>query len=293
MDEDRGFTAQVSLDEIDEAVKPIMLNVLNTGTTFSRVQRIRGTAGYYIHKDLYKTLARIRAREYARGSSVPQLESMQRRPASHGGSLTPNRVAIEDHHTLKIPVTDSGEVARTDYVSTLVEALGMPPEAFLEIPGLAFTAASAASEAFAHARQSNRLLDEELTERDEQARVAVERAFARLEASLAPTDDWKRQQLVAAYQEVDHNWPVLMLMPNGPYETVLRGVVEQLEPDNATGSLGAEESALYSVAKRLVAALSEGDRNSDRTWIRLEAVFLQLARSHPQVAQGDGKRTLN
>ena len=55
----------------------------------------------------------------------------------------------------------------------------------------------------------------------------------------------------------------------------------------------AEESALYSVAKRLVAALSEGDRNSDRTWIRLEAVFLQLARSHPQVAQGDGKRTLN
>ncbi len=33
MDEDRGFTAQVSLDEIDEDVRPIMLNVLNTGTT--------------------------------------------------------------------------------------------------------------------------------------------------------------------------------------------------------------------------------------------------------------------
>ena len=112
-------------------------------------------------------------------------------------------------------------------------------------------------------------------------------------SSLAPNDDWKRQQLVAAYQEIDHNWPVLMLMPNGPYETVLRGVVEQLEPDNGAGSLSAEDTALYNVAKRLVAALSEGDRNSDRTWIRLEAVFLQLARAHPQVAQGDGKRTLN
>ena len=61
---------QVSLDEIDEDVRPVMLNVLNTGTTFSRVQRIRGTPGYFIHKDLYKTLARIRAREFATGAAM-------------------------------------------------------------------------------------------------------------------------------------------------------------------------------------------------------------------------------
>ncbi len=155
------------------------------------------------------------------------------------------RVALEDH-TVKAPVADNGEVARTDYVAALVEALGMASEPFIEIPDSAFTAASAASEAFAHARQSNRLLDEELTERDEQARVALERAFARLEASFAPADDWKRQQLVSAYQEVDQNWSVLMLMPNGPYETVLKGLVEQLEADNGAGSLPAEEAALYS-----------------------------------------------
>lgn len=292
MDEDRGFTAQVSLDEVNETVRPVMLNVLNTGTTFSRVQRIRGTSGYYIHKDLYKTLARIRAREFARGPNVPLLAGSQRRPAAQGGSLTPQRAALEDH-TVKTPVADKGEVARTELVAALVEALGMAPEPFIEIPDSAFAAAAAASEAFQHARQSNRLLDEELTERDEQARVALERAFARLEASFAPGDDWKRQQLVSAYQELDQNWSVLMLMPNGPYETVLKGLVEQLEADNGAGALPAEEAALYSVAKRLVDALGQSNRSTDTAWIKLEAFFLQLSRAHPQVAQGDGKRTLN
>jgi predicted nucleic acid-binding Zn-ribbon protein len=292
MDEDRGFTAQVSLDEIDDDVRPVMLNVLNTGTTFSRVQRIRGTSGYYIHKDLYKTLARIRAREFARGSAIPMLAGPQRRPVGHGGSLTPQRVALEDH-TVKAPIADNGEIARTDYVAALVEALGMPSEAFIGIPAPAFTAAAAASEAFVHARQSNRLLDEELTERDEQARVALERAFAHLDASFAPADDWKRQQLVTAYQEVDQNWSVLMLMPDGPYETVLKSLVEQLEADNGAGALPAEEAALYSVAKRVVDALGQSNRNTDTAWIKLEAFFIQLSRAHPQVAQGDGKRTLN
>jgi hypothetical protein len=220
------------------------------------------------------------------------LPGSHRRPAAQGGSLTPPRAALEDH-TVKTPVANNGDVARTDLVASLVEALGMPPEPYLEIPGPAFTAAAAASEAFAHARQSNRLLDEELTERDEQARVALERAFARLEASFAPADDWKRQQLVTAYQEVDQNWSVLMLMPNGPYETVLKGIVEQLEADNGAGSLPAEEAALYSVAKRVVDALGQSNRNTDTAWIKLEAFFLQLSRAHPQVAQGDGKRTLN
>jgi hypothetical protein len=294
INETRGFTSEVYLDEIADDMRPAVLNVLNTGATFQVVQRDKDQASrYYIHKDLYKTLARIRAREFAKGASNgPLLAGSGPRKPGFGGSLNQQRAALEDH-TAQPPAIEGGDDVRSDFVSSLVEALGMPGEPFLDIPAPAFLAATAASEAFAHARQSNRLLDQELTERDEQARVAIERAFARLEASLASTDDWKRQQLVAAFQEVDHNWPVLMLMPNGPYETVLKGVVEQLEPDNGAGSLSAEETALYNVAKRLVAALSEGDRNSDRTWIRLEAVFLQLARSHPQVAHGDGKRTLN
>ena len=38
--------------------------MLNTGATFKVVQRDDKTADrYYVHKDLYKTLARIRARE--------------------------------------------------------------------------------------------------------------------------------------------------------------------------------------------------------------------------------------
>lgn len=293
INETRGFTSEVYLEHVADEMKPAVLNVLNTGATFQVVQRDQKEATrYYVHKDLYKALARIRARELAKGAGALQLGALGSRRAGFGGSLTPHRTALEDL-TVQSPALQGGDDARSDFVTSLVEALGMPAEPFLDIPGPAFLAATAASEAFSHARQSNPLLDQELTERDEQARHALERAFARLEASVPSSDEWKHQQLAAAYQELDHNWPVLMLMPNGPYETVLKGVIEQLEPDNGAGTLSAEETVLYNVAKRLVAALSEGDRNSDKTWIRLEAVFHQLARSHPQVAHGDGKRTLN
>ncbi len=117
-------------------------------------------------------------------------------------------------------------------------------------------------------------------------------AFAQLEASFAPGDDWKRQQLVSAYQELDQNWSVLMLMPNGPYETVLKALVEQLEADNGAGALPAEEAALYSVPN---ASSMRSDRQPkygyglDQTRSFLSAI---VSRS-PAGGTRDGKRTLN
>src|SRR5262249_19273 len=66
--ETKGFTSEVYLDQIADDMQPPMLNVLNTGATFKVVQRDPKSAErYYIHKDLYKTLARIRAREHMKG----------------------------------------------------------------------------------------------------------------------------------------------------------------------------------------------------------------------------------
>ncbi len=71
--------------------EPAVLNVLNTGATFQVVQRERNEASrYYIHKDLYKTLARIRAREFARGASNSPCAGRagHGREGKLGGSLT-------------------------------------------------------------------------------------------------------------------------------------------------------------------------------------------------------------
>ena len=147
-------------------------------------------------------IARIRAREHMKGEGFA-LGAPVRGP-SLGGALKAAqqpRPAIADQTGAKRQAK-SDENSRTQFMATLIEALSIDAQSYFEITtGPAFAAAVAASEAFARARQSNQLLDQELTERDEQARVSFEKAYAQLELSVKG-DDWKRQMLRDAYQEV-------------------------------------------------------------------------------------------
>jgi len=301
IDDDRGtgLTSQVSLGDVGDDVHPILLNVLNTGATFSVVQRAGKTSDtYYVHKDLYKTLARIRAREVARG---PRPVALGR--AREGGRLRlseaaiapERRAAIADHTRQQRPeaAPEPASEAR-NYLAELVEALGVQPDAFGSLQGAAYDAALQTSEAFALLRQSTRLLDQELADRDEQAHGRLERAYAYLETAIAPDDDLNRQQLIQASEEVEQNWNVLMLLPNGPYEAALADVVEQLEPDNGAGTLKSDDQALLVIARRLQQDLASNPRRTDRDWMGLESRLQALLRGPAQqAAVGDVKRTLN
>ncbi len=64
------------------------------------------------------------------------------------------------------------------------------------------------------------------------------------------------QLLDDAYQELDQHWPVLMLLPNGPYESVVHELVERLEPDAGAGRLSNEQQALYDIARALADAFT-------------------------------------
>ncbi len=55
------------------------------------------------------------------------------RPAAQGGSLTPPRVALEDH-TVKARLGRTATTPARLRGRFLVEALGMAPEPFIEIP---------------------------------------------------------------------------------------------------------------------------------------------------------------
>ncbi len=71
--EDRGFTAEIKLDEVGPDHLRTVRNTLNAGATLDRVQRAGKDANhYFIHRDLYKTLALIRARTLM-GYGQPQL----------------------------------------------------------------------------------------------------------------------------------------------------------------------------------------------------------------------------
>lgn len=297
IDEAEGFTAELALGEAPEEARPVILNVLNSGATFSVVQRDRKRPDtYFVHKDLYKTLARIRAREVGRaGPRMAALASPRRGDGKpgYGGSLTPEQKAIADHTRRPAP-EDASDPEPAGYLPALVESLGVEAQTFTSLSGSAYDAARLAGEAMVALRQSNRLLDQELAGRDQQVHARLERTFAHLDSALAAEDDLRRQQLVDASEEVEQSWNVLMLLPHGPYEAALADLVDQLEPDNGAGTLSADEQILLAMARRVHQALTANPRRTDRDWLHLEQQ-LQLALRTPtqQVATGDAKRTLN
>src|SRR5436190_136536 len=66
IDEVRGFTAEIFLNEVDQGHLRPVRNLLTAGSSLRVVTRDKhDTSRFFVHADLYATLARIRARELA------------------------------------------------------------------------------------------------------------------------------------------------------------------------------------------------------------------------------------
>lgn len=291
MDEDRGFTSQLDLEDVERQVRPVALNVLNTGATFKKVQRVRGTDSYFVHKDLYKTLARIRAREMARGGPRPPM--VGQRPAAAGGVLMEqDRLALTDQ-TQRPGRKLSEEDERFRATTALIAPLGIDTDAYLMLTGPVLDAATAAGKAFHMLCGTVRGLGQEMVDADNDATAKVERALAQEDHALQD-DDWKRQILNSVFKDIDSLWPVVMLLPNGPYERAAQALVDELEPDSAVGSLPNDSEVLLAVAQSVGKEFSVNTRKTDKDWLRLEMRFDQLTRfPAEQVAEDDVRRTLN
>jgi hypothetical protein len=303
--EDRGFTAEIKLDEVGPDHLRTVRNTLNAGATLDRVQRAGKDANhYFIHRDLYKTLALIRARTLMTGYGRQQIGGGGQ-GERYGGAIGEPSKAIEHHpeRQKQLPSlaanedngqADNAHDMRQRLVAQLLEALRLDPATYNRLEGPSLTAAVAANDAFVRARQSNQMLDEQLTERDEQARISLDHAYSLLKSKLRPSETWELQLLGDAYHDIDQSWAVLMLLPNGPYETVLKEIVEALEADAGAGLLSTEEQGLYDIARALTVAFKSNARTNELSWRRLEASFNQAPRGgDPRVAFDDGGRTIN
>ncbi|MES1179567.1 MAG: hypothetical protein ABUL43_00050, partial [Hyphomicrobium sp.] len=189
---------------------------------------------------------------------------------------------------------EKARVVRARFTAGLLEALNLDASLYEELPGNALGAAFAANDAFNRARRSNQVLDEQLTRREEEAQISLDQAYNYLKGKLKPTEDWERQLLRDAYQDIEQHWPVLMLLPNGPFEMVVRDIVEQLEPDAGAGRLSTEQAEIYDIARALVHAFTGNGRGSEMSWRRLEAGFNQAPlAAEKRVAYDDGRNRLN
>ena len=291
IDEDRGFTAEINLAEVEAEHKRVVRGTLNAGATLGRVQRRgKSTDEFWIHRDLYKTLARIRARTLMADYGRPRIASAPAQGASYGGSLTERTKALE--HKPAIDEETTAEI-RAEFTTKLLAVLNIEAQSWERLWGNAHTAALAAYDAFARARQVNAQLDLLLRRREDKARLLLDEANRQLHDRLRPQAMGDRLMLDEAYQDLDQNLHVVMLLPNGPYESVLHEVVDELEADNGAGRLSNDQQMLYSLARRLLDAFKANPRTNEVAWRRLEVSFDEAQHSETRVAAGDDRPTLN
>ncbi|MGQ0672574.1 MAG: hypothetical protein ACT4N2_06795 [Hyphomicrobium sp.] len=274
--EDRGFTAEIKLGEVETTGGALHLrtvrNLLNAGATHDRVQRVGNDAAhYYVHKDLYKTLARIRGRTIGLGYGAPRLEGpAAARAPSFGGSLNAPRTALADHTKSPPPLTrDAGSLAylHEEFRSAMLKAMGLDEAAFALVSRPEFVGeAIAAGKSLEQVKEANAVLGHQLRWRDKEMRDGLRLAYNEL-WSRQGDDEQRIDVLNAAYNEIEHVLPALMLAPRGPYERVLWQLVNELE--SAAGPDDGLDDAQQQLLDRLrghAAAIAMIKRDSPESW---------------------------
>ncbi|MFM1815201.1 MAG: hypothetical protein RLZ98_1896 [Pseudomonadota bacterium] len=316
---DHGFVSEINLGEIDDLYeKKIVRSVLNAGATANAVQRAE-SKHYYVHRDLYKTLVRIRARTVLGGPGQLRLSA----PAANRGRLQAmNPVIASAPEQLRLstpsaPPAASGQSAQMKplppaphtpadgedagarlerFRGLFLNALGVSPEVFSEITGETYDAAVGASEAFRAVQNTNPTFDALVREREADAIAALDRAYDFALKTIDEQDTFGERLLRDAYSEVISLLAVVSLLPNGPFAKLIDELVAELEPSSGAGQLkDADEADLLRLSRDLQRALRGNPRSDRDSWNRLH---LELARTPPGFSSSEddgnlGKRSLN
>lgn len=270
--EDRGFTAEIKLGEVVEVHKRTVRNFLNAGATHDRVQRA-GTdpSHYFVHKDLYKTLARIRGRTLFSGAALPQIAAPGPRQGGllRGGAIpAQQRTAIADH-TRATPREDDRDQLRDDFRSAMLKAIGLDETQYLHVSRPEFIGeAIAAGKSVEQLRETDPVLGQHLKWREKEMRDSLHNTYKALWGRQAGVEH-RIEVLNSVQEEIDHLLPALMLSPRGPYERVLWQLINQLE--QAAGPDDGLDDHQQEILDRLrghAAAIAMVKRDSPESWKR-------------------------
>ncbi len=239
--EKHGFTAEVRLGEVAADHKRTVRNVLNAGSAHQRVQRAGETAEhYFIHRDLYKTLARIRARSLYMGSDLARLTNgSNARGTTFGGALTEARAALEHRPANEsragqnpaadprlLPPIDTDRLAAL-YLDQLLAPVGLKAGDILrsfeneEI----LSAADDSWKTLERSGQTNERLAMFLNQEQRRHAAAIHQAYQSLRPGAAD-DPRKLQLLNTMYDKVKEAGSVVMLHPG---VGLVKQLISQLE----------------------------------------------------------------
>lgn len=290
--EDSDFTQEIKLGDIDPVGdRKTVRNVLNAAATLDSVRRVGNDPNHYlVHKDLYKTLARIRARALFDGSGHAQLE--------HRGTLTAHNAQLaqpEPQRTLAAPkapepLTEDALTRLTnDYRSFFLTELHLNP-----VTLMSQLTNDAVREAAADAWQSleglgrqNPLLADFLRQVKHTHQRTAESAYNSIRKHV-DHDAQKKAQLDAVFSEINSAEAVLLLAPESRLLQTLIGELEQAA-ERDDGQLPGEQELrdkLWAVAKTL------GNLNLDNveSWRQVEERILEPdSQDLPNVVRLHGK----
>ena len=247
-------------------------NVLTAGSSLRVVQRDRRERDrYYLHGDLYKALARIRAR------SVLAVYGERARVA-WGGAMLEAPAALTDAANPQLPpplsafaanaeslLAQSDDDLRAAFLQSLMRALGLTMNSYLRIsePEIAAEALAAAN---ALRRQARMHLDlnSQLRLQEADNRRVLEQVQQTL-AESSQHDPHALDILGEVAREIAQRLPIMMLLPEGG---LMERLILALEESNADNGLSEAEHYLLAKLRTLKREVELMDLSDASAWRR-------------------------
>jgi len=273
------LTAEIRLDEVERGDKKVVRHALNAGATLAAVERANNNH-YFISRDFYKALARIRA--HLLSAAGP--EALQIAAAGGGSSAPPQRLrevpraalpgaaggrAGEPRRLLdrlaQAPANPGNEAVVRDRIwSELLGAMGLTPAAAarLQQDGVR-EQASAACRALDHLGQGNPRLRAYLKDIEEAKRDVLRQKEQELGDRFGG-DARRLGVLTATREDLDRHFKALLLLP----ETgLLQELIERLEEaSQSDGGEAAGEPELLALLRAVQSEIGRIDKSRPEAW---------------------------
>ena len=274
------FTAEIRLDEVDRNDKKVVRNALNAGATLQAVERANNNH-YFISRDFYKALARIRAHLLI--SAGP--EALQIASAGGGGAPPPQRLRQAPQAALPGAARGSvGEPRRlmprlaaaasrkqpseADLKQTiwgeLLSAIGLTLASASRIAhGVVREQAAAACRALDQLAQGTERLRGYLSELEEGKREALVQKYNELRRSFEG-DERGARLLEEVAEDLERAFKALLLLPEAG---LLQELIERLEEaGQSDGGQAPGEQELLGLLRAVEAEIGRIDKSRPEAW---------------------------
>ncbi len=291
INERHGFSSEVLLSDVPEDEKPVVRKVLNAGATLNYIQQDETSDDlqrYYVHKDLYKTIAMLSAVSPKMGPGHRQLAGPAGSGSQYGGDLTarPPHLPAGAH----TQITDGREHKDTEaggsaneqnnaqlklaFLRRLLASLGFENDDVLSVlrEDNAVEAANDAWHALkAHAQNNERLaqfLGQFEREQDQSLRAVYAKLKVEQDGDQAAID-----MLDDTASDIHAAWSTLMLHPAAG---LIQSLITQLEvAAEADSGVKQNEQELHDRLSNVLSELKNRDLAREEPWRRVEDVLLQ------------------